>query len=72
MIDPRFPLHYVHSILLPEAGAGVDDPVTNGFLSNSFLHQSFLGAEQLHGQLVVCGSEDILKLVSHPAWLGFT
>ena len=50
----------------------MDDPVTNGFLSNSFLHQSFLGAEQLHGQLVVCGSEDILKLVSHPAWLGFT
>ena len=56
----------------PEAGAGVDDPVANLLLSHPLLHQSFLAAKQLHGQLVVRWCEDVLQLVANPVWFSFT
>lgn len=41
----------------------MDDPVSRGFLPDSFLHESLLGAEQFHRQLVVGGLEEGLQLV---------
>ena len=57
---------------LPEARAGMDDPVTNCFLTHPLFHQSFFWAKQFHGQLIVCWCKNVLKLVPHPTWLGFT
>ena len=56
----------------PEAWAGVDDPVSDLLLSHPLFHQRLLRPEQLHRQLVVRRSEDVLQLVSHPIWLRFT
>lgn len=41
----------------------MDDPVAGGLLSDALLHQGLLGAEELHGQLVVGGLEEGLQLV---------
>ena len=57
---------------LPEAGAGVDDPVSDLLLPDPLLHEGLLAAKQLHGQLVVCRGKDVLELVPHPVWLGLT
>ena len=46
------------------------DPVSGRLLSHPLLYQGLLGPEQLHGQLVVRGLEDVLQLVPHPAGLG--
>lgn len=47
----------------------MDDPVTCGFLSDPFLHERFLAAEELHGQLVVRRLEQGLKLILQEALL---
>ena len=47
-------------------------PVSRSLLSHSLLHESLLGPEQLHGQLVVGWGKDVLELVPHPALLSFT
>ena len=44
----------------------MDDPVAGRLLPDPLLHERLLGAEQLHGQLVVGGREDVLQLVPHP------
>lgn len=49
----------------------MDDPVTCGFLSDSFLHKRLLAAEELHGQLVVRRLEQGLKLILQEALLDF-
>jgi hypothetical protein len=53
---------------VPEAGAGVDDPLADVLLSHPLLHQSLFAAKQLHGQFVVCWGEYVLELISHPIW----
>ena len=50
----------------------MDDPVTNLLLPDPLLHQGLLAAEQLHGQLAVCGSEDVLQVVAHTQMIGAT
>lgn len=45
----------------------MDDPVTCGFLSNPFLHERLLAAEELHGQFVVRRLEQGLKLILQEA-----
>lgn len=39
------------------------DPMSCGFLADALLHKRLLGAEELHGQLVVGGLEKGLQLV---------
>ncbi len=46
------------------------DPVPGGLLPHPLLDERLLRPEELHGQLVVCGLEDVLQLVPHPPWLG--
>ena len=57
---------------LPEAGAGVDDPVSNLLLPDPLLHEGLLAAKQLHGQLAVGGREDVLEVVPHTQVICFT
>lgn len=49
----------------------MNDPMASGLLPHPLLNQGLLRAEQLHGQLVVGGLEDVLQLVPDPPWLGF-
>lgn len=48
----------------------MDDPVSRRLLSDALLHESFLAAEELHGQLVVRRLEESLKLVADERRLG--
>ena len=52
---------------IPEARAGVDNPVSGGLLTNPLLHERLLGPKELHGELVVRGRKYVLQLVPHPA-----
>ena len=52
---------------IPEARAGVDNPVSGGLLTNPLLHERLLGPKELHGELVVRGREYVLQLALHPA-----
>ena len=81
-ISPEIPVcaseHFLHKlemtltrvVCLPEAGAGVDDPVPCCFLTHPLLNESLLGPKQLHCQLVVCGLKYVLELVPDPSRLG--
>jgi hypothetical protein len=58
-------------VQLPKTGARMNDPMTSRFLSDSFLYESFLRAEELHRQLVVRRLEHALQVVPHPPRLRF-
>ena len=45
------------------------NPMPGRLLPDPLLHEGLLGAKQLHGELVVRGSENVLQLVPHPAGL---
>ena len=48
----------------------MDDPGSGNSLSHpGLLHESLLGAKQLHRQPVVCWAENLLQLVFHPTRL---
>jgi len=49
----------------------MDDPVTCGFLPDSFLHKRLLAAKELHSQLVVRRLEQSLKLILQETLLDF-
>lgn len=46
------------------------DPVASRLLPDALLHEGLLGAEELHGKLVVGGLEECLQLVAQEALLG--
>ena len=50
----------------------MNDPVSGRLLPDPFLDERLLGAEQLHGQLVVRRLEDVLQLVAYPPGLRVT
>ena len=55
----------------PEVGTRMYDPVSGGFLSDAFLHEGLLAAEEFHGQFVVGGLEQRLQLVADEGRFGF-